>query len=138
MRPIRMILTLGLPLLVAACAHATLVPQIMAVDSPGVVRVEVKRIHGGIVELAVFNTSPAMIVIDRDGVFLQTPSGRLAREPGGLATTHNVPPGGVHGLNVKFALGDLQAGAPVQLEFPNAILVNGSPVPVPPIPLAVN
>ena len=98
-------------------------------------RVDLTNIQDDIYTLMVYNTSGGGLVIDRDAFLLQTPAGLIKREPGGLASVYNVPPGGAHDVRLRFRVEGLPAGQQVYLLVDQAVRVNGEPVGLPPIVL---
>jgi hypothetical protein len=77
-------------------------------------------------------------VVHRDRIYLSTPSGAVARLPGGAAHTYTLPPGGAHDVNVRFDLSRLEEGTRVEVLFGDALDVRGARVDVGAIPFIVN
>jgi hypothetical protein len=138
--PRRQWLPLLLPLLLGASLGSGCAPQLTvvqgAVEAPGVARVELRKIKKDLIDLQVVNTSPQPLTVDRDGFYLEGPTGALARIPGRGRRTSSVPPGAVRLVRMKFDRGALPHGAQVQLAMPQAILVEDQAVPMPPILLS--
>jgi hypothetical protein len=116
------------------CAQVTLQPNQRRVEKAEWVRVEVAEIDGNILAFDVYNLSKLNLVVFRDKIVLETARGRRGREPGGTSRYYNVPPGGMHDVKVKFALDDCQPGEEVRVLFESALVADGAPVPVAPIP----
>jgi hypothetical protein len=106
-------------------------PVAPVVDGPGGVRVLVKAQDGDLFKLEVVNYGAAPIVVDRDRVVLFTASGPRTRVAGGLGGSYDVPPGGRHGLNVRFRLGGIRTGERVALSLAGAVTQNGELLMVP-------
>jgi hypothetical protein len=132
-------------LLAAACATT---PQTTAM-APIEHRAEVHEIEAqniklrwlrtfeGIITCEVINLGAQPVLVDRDAIVLVTPTGeRRARIPGGLQTTYLVPPSGSHVVNVRYDLAGILDDDVAQLDFARAILLNGQPVPIPPLAIA--
>jgi hypothetical protein len=132
MRLLTLIMAVGL----SGCA-ATLSPVRADSELRGCVLVRLKQIDGKIVKLLVVNESPYLLVVDRDRITLSSAAGERSRVPGGLAGTYTIPPGGGHDVNLKFDLGGLTPGS-AELRFTQAILINGTPLDVPPLTFKVD
>jgi hypothetical protein len=124
-------LLLGMMLSVG-CAP-TLVPIQGAVEAPGVARVELREIKKDLIDLQVINISQQPLTVDRNSFYLAGPTGTQERLPGGRRTTYVVQPGKVRVVRMKFDRRSLPRGVEVQLAMPEAILIEGQPVPMPPI-----
>jgi hypothetical protein len=129
-----------LPLLLGVVLGSGCAPQIIAtqrlVEAPGVARVEVRKIKKDLIDLLVTNTSPQPLTINRDGFYLEGPTGALARTPSRGRHVYFLPPGVARVVRMKFDRAALPHGVQVQLSMPQAILVEGQAVPMPPIPLS--
>src|SRR5882724_8536788 len=123
---------LGLSL--AACSGTTLQATQRQIETAQWARIEVARVEGAILTFDVYNLSKLNMVILRDKIVLETAQGRRGREPGGLQSYYNVPPGAMHDVKVKFDLSDCQPGQPVKVLFDSAVVADGTPVPLAPIP----
>lgn len=138
--PTRQWLPLLLPLLLGAALGGGCAPQLVAVqgavEAPGVARVHLREIKKDLIDLQVINTSPQPLTVDRDGFYLEGPSGALARTPGRGRHTYTVQPGGVRVVRMKFDRSALPHGVQVNLAMPSAILIEGQPVPMPPLVLS--
>jgi hypothetical protein len=117
-----------------SCSQVTLHAQQRRVEKPQWARVEVGEIDRDILAFDVYNLSKLNLVVLRDKIVLETARGRRGREPGGSSRYYNVPPGGMHDVKVKFELGDCQPGEEVRVLFESALVVDGTPVPMAPIP----
>lgn len=106
-------------------------PELM---TPGALRIVLLETDENLITVDVFNQTSAPMVIYRDSVMLSTPSGMRARMRGGVGHVYTVPPGGVHKLRVRYDLYGLRRGDQVAMVFQNAIVINGQPVPVEPLP----
>lgn len=138
--PKRQWMLLLLPLLLGVtlgtgCAPVLTVVQ-GAAEAPGVARVELRKIKKDLIDLQVINTSPQPLTVNRDGFYLEGPSGALARIPGRGRHAYFVLPGGVRVVRMKFDRRALPHGVQVQLSMPQAILIGDQPVPMPPILLS--
>lgn len=114
-----------------------LVAQRVEVITPGGARVSLKNARGPVIELEVFNYTPAPMVVYRDNIMLSSSQGLRPRLPGGVSNVYTVAPGGVHQVNVKYDLHGLRRGETVAVVFQNAFIVNSQSVPVEPIPFLV-
>lgn len=135
--PRRQWMPLLLPLLLGSALGSGCAPQLVAtqgaVEAPGVARVELRKIKKDLIDLQVVNTSPQPLTVNRDGFYLEGPTGALARIPGHGRRVYFVPPGAVRVVRMKFDRGALPHGVQVQLSMPQAILIEGQAVPMPPI-----
>ena len=123
---------LGLSL--AACSGATLQATQRRIEINRWARVEVARVDGAVLTFDVYNLSKLNMVILRDKIVLETAQGRRGREPGGLQSYYNVPPGAMHDVKVKFDLSGCEPGQAVNVLFESAVVADGTPVPLAPIP----
>lgn len=136
--PFAAVLALGSLGLSAGCAPgARLVAQRAELITPGAIRVLLLGVEDNLVKVDLFNQTSAPMLVYRDQVMLSTSHGMRARMQGGIGHVYTIPPGGVHKLNVRYDLYDLRPGDQVAIIFQNAIVVNGQPVPVEPLPLLV-
>jgi hypothetical protein len=124
----------GLVLLVGGCASVRLHATQESTVSKGLVRIEVAKIEGDILTFDVYNLSKLQLMVLRDKIVLETPTGRRGREPGGVQRFYNIEPGGAHDVKVKFDFSDCAPGQEVKVRFDSAILVDVTPVPIAPIP----
>jgi hypothetical protein len=83
------------------------------------------------------NRSDTPIIVDRDAVLLQTPSGPRQRLPGGISRYYLLAPGERHRVQCLYWVADLKPGDSPQLDFSRAITRMGTPLPVEPLPLTV-
>jgi hypothetical protein len=84
------------------------------------------------------NRSDTPIIVDRDAVVLQTPSGPRQRLPGGISRYYLLAPGERHRVQCLYWVADLKPDDRPQLDFSHAITRMGTvAVPVEPIPLTV-
>jgi hypothetical protein len=118
----------------AGCSGATLRATQRRIETARWARVEVARVDGAVLTFDVYNLSQLNMVILRDKIVLETAQGRRGRDPGGLQSYYNVPPGAMHDVKVKFDLSDCQPGQPVRVLFESAVVADGTPVPLAPIP----
>jgi hypothetical protein len=129
-----------LPLFLGAVLGSGCAPQLIAtqrvVEAPGAARVEVRKIKKDLIDLLVTNTSPQPLTINRDGFYLEGPTGALARIPSRGRHVYFLPPGITRVVRMKFDRGALPHGVQVQLAMPQAILIEGQPVAMPPLPLS--
>ena len=111
--------------------------QLKAVQSRTVAenwaRVEVGEVSGDILTFQVYNLSKLNLVILRDKIVLETPTGRRGREPGGASNYYNVAPGAMHDVKVKFDFSDCAGGQEVKVRFDSALVADGAPIPIAPI-----
>jgi len=121
-------------LALAGCSHTTLEATQQRSAASQWARVELSEVDGDMLTFDVYNLSKLNLVILRDKIVLETPSGRRGREPGGLRSYYNVAPGAMHDVKVKFDLGDCPPGQPVKVLFDAALLADGTPVPMAPLP----
>jgi hypothetical protein len=96
-------------------------------------RVQLTEVDDDIFKFIVFNLTREPMVILRDEIVAVTPTGTLRREPGGVSSVYNVPPGGAHDVNVKFDLDGVNAGDRIEVRFDRAVLINGAPTRVAPV-----
>ena len=124
---------------VAGCGTAsyTIVAQRGEVFTPGAVRVVMRNVHRDIISVDVFNQTGAPMVVYRDSFLLSTSTGMRARLAGGVSNVYNIPPGGVHEVRVRYDLSGLSRGEQLALVLQNALVVNGQPVPIEPLPFLV-
>ena len=118
----------------AGCSGVTLQATQQRTETTQWARVEVSEVDGQVLTFDVFNLSRLNMVVLRDKIVLETPSGRRGREPGGLQNYYNVAPGAMHDVKVKFDLSDCRPGQAVRVLFESALLADGTPVPMAPIP----
>ena len=114
-----------------------IVAQRGEVFTPGAARVVLRGVREDIITVDVFNQTPAPMVIYRDSFLLSTPSGTRSRLPGGVSNVYTVQPGGVHEVRVRFSLANLHPGEQLALVLQNALVVNGQPIPIEPLPFVV-
>lgn len=120
------------------CAEGTrLIAQRPEVFLPGGARVVLMKVDDDLITLDVFNQTPYPLTIYRDAFLLSTPSGMRSRLPGGVSNVYNVAPGGVHTVKMRYKLDGLHRGDQVALMFQNALVVNGQPMPLEPLPFVV-
>lgn len=120
------------------CGSAThLVAQRAEVFTPGAARVVLMSVDDAIITIDVFNQTPYPMVIYRDALMLSTRAGGRARLPGGVGHVYSVRPGGVQTVKVRYPINGLHRGDQVALVFENALLVNGQPLPIEPLPFLV-
>lgn len=117
-----------------SCSQVTLQANQRRVERAEWARVEVAEVDGDILSFDVYNLSKLNLVVLRDKIVLETARGRRGREPGGTSRYYNVPPGGMHDVKVKFVFDDCQPGEEVRVLFESALVVDGAPVPMAPIP----
>ena len=116
------------------CAGTTLQATERQVETANLARVEVAEVAGEVLTFDVYNLSKLSMVVYRDKIVLETPTGRRGRDPGGLQRSYDIAPGRMHDVKVKFDLGDCPPGQQVKVLFDSALAVDGTPVPVAPIP----
>jgi hypothetical protein len=121
-------------LALSGCTGTTLQASQPRIETARWARVEVTEVDRDILSFDVYNLSKLNLVILRDKIVLETAQGRRGREPGGLQSYYNVAPGAMHDVKVKFDLSDCQPGQPVKVLFESALLVDGTPVPMAPLP----
>lgn len=124
-----------LPPLLAGCSGATARP-VTSESRAGGVTVMLNEVDGDIFKLTVINSSNASLVVFRDRFYLRGSDGVHAREAGGAASVYTIPPGGVHGVNVKFRL-EGPPGTRLELDFADAIRTGDGPLRLPPIECVV-
>lgn len=132
-------LLLAGPVLAAAgcVAGSQLVPQRAELVIAGSARILLKDARGGTLTFEVYNHTGGQMQIQRDAFFLSTPHGLRPRLPGGGAGTFAVQPGGVREISLRFDLHGLSRGDTVTLVCQSGLLIDHNPLPVEPIPLAV-
>ena len=118
----------------AGCSGATLQATQQQIETARWARVDVARIDGEVLTFHVYNLSTLNMVILRDKIVLETAQGRRGREPGGLQSYYNLPPGAMHDVKVKFDLSDCRPGQAVKVLFESAVVADGAPIPLAPIP----
>lgn len=120
------------------CGTASqLVAQRGEVFTPGAARVVLMSTSNNIVTVDVFNQTAYPLVIYRDLFMLSTATGMRSRMPGGVSNVYTVRPGGVHTVKVRFDLTGMRPGEQAALVFQNALIVNGQPLPLEPLPFVV-
>lgn len=120
----------------AGCAAPRrLMAQRAELITPGIVRVLLVEVEDNQITVDVFNQTMVPMIVYRDGLTLSTATGMRARMRGGVAHVYTLPPGGMHRVKVRFDLYGLRPGDQAALIFQNAVIVNGQPVPVEPLPL---
>lgn len=118
-------------------AGSQLVPQRAELVIAGSARILLKDARGGTLTFEVYNHTGGQMLIQRDAFFLSTPHGMRPRSPGGGAGTFAVQPGGVREISLRFDLHGLSRGDTVTLVCQSGLLIDNNPLPVEPIPLAV-
>jgi hypothetical protein len=121
-------------LTVAGCATVQLQATQRSVEASGFARVEVGEVDGDILTFDVYNLSKLTLVVLRDKIVLETPTGRRGREPGGLQRYYNVAPGAMHDVKVKFDFSDCTAGTELKVRFDDALMADGAPLRIAPVP----
>lgn len=130
--------SVGGSLVQGGCGPAIrLVAQRPELMTPGALRIVLLGVDDNLITVDLFNQTSAPMVVYRDSVLLSTPTGMRARMRGGVGHVYTVPPGGVHKLRVRFDLYGLRRGDQVAMVFQNAIVINGQPVPVEPLPFVL-
>jgi len=109
-----------------------------SVETADRVRVTLHSVDNGILTFEVFNLTNSTLVVDRDKFQLETPKGRIARVPGGVANLYNLPPGGAHDVRVRFPLAECAGDEGLKVVFDGAFLERGVPVPIAGLPLRCN
>jgi len=133
-----LLLAAGATLGLGACGPAVrLVAQRPELMTPGALRIVLLGVDENQVTVDIFNQTSAPMLIYRDSVMLSTAAGMRARMRGGVGHVYTVPPGGVHKLRVRYDLYGLSRGDQVAMVFQNAIVLNGQPVPVEPLPFVL-
>lgn len=127
-------LSAALCLASTACGGVTLHPLQRRADAAQWVRVEVTEVDRDILSFDVYNLSKLTLLVLRDKIVLETPLGRRGREPGGLRNNYSLPPGSMHDVKVKFDLSDCPPGQEVKVSFENALVADGAPIRIAPIP----
>jgi hypothetical protein len=132
------LVALLLLMLLSGCARGTAFAQASgAVQAPGTATVRIGGFDGDILSFNVVNESSGVMTILRDRVYMIRGGQRIYRQPGGAAREYMVPPRGHHEVKVRYRLEDPRPGESVAVHFEEALLVNGQPVPIEPIPLQV-
>lgn len=127
-------LCVGVGVALTGCGGATLQPMQRQAESAQWVRVEVTDVDRDILSFHVYNLSKLTLVVLRDKIVLETPQGRRGREPGGVRNHYNLPPASMHDVKVKFDLSDCSPGQEVKVSFENALVADGAPIRIAPIP----
>ena len=121
---------------VACHSSAQVAPVNPAVAAPqGQARIELRKVAGDLLELAVFNDSDELLTVDRDAVALETKNGVQKRLPGGAGTLYTIEPGRFHYLNARFDFGGVAAGETVSVRFDKVVMQRGQPVAIAPMQL---
>lgn len=120
------------------CGSAShLIAQRGEVFLPGAARVVLMGTSGDIITVDVFNQTIYPMVIYRDLFMLSTAQGLRSRLPGGVSNVYTVRGGGVHTVKVRFNLAGMRPGEQAALVFQNALVINGQPLPMEPLPFVV-
>jgi hypothetical protein len=131
------LLVLATALATAGCGYPTLHITQAEVASDGRARVILKEIDGRTFKLEVVNESSDPLVVYRDRVTAQLPSGTEERLPGGATNLYTVSPGSSHAVNVSFNLDGLKAGDDVWILLNDAVTLKGTTVVLKPIKTVV-
>jgi len=127
-RPVTLALALAVLAPALGCAgQPQFRPHAPSVTSE-LVRVEFLEQDEDIFKFMVYSRSNQPMVILRDKVFLLLDGQRIARNPGGLKSTYDLPPGGTHDVNVAYDLEHLREAGEFSISFETAIAKNGEPI----------
>jgi hypothetical protein len=121
-------------LCLTGCASVQLQATQRSVEANGFARVEVGEVDGDILTFDVYNLSKLTLVVLRDKIVLETPTGRRGREPGGVQRAYTVAPGAMHDVKVKFDFSDCTAGTELKVRFDDALVADGAPLHIAPVP----
>jgi hypothetical protein len=113
--------------LVLGCTYPAYRPDSPSVESEAV-RVEFLEQDDDIFKFMVYSRAHEPMLILRDQVFLLVGGDRIARVPGGLKSTYDLPPGGAHDVFVAYDLSHLEGVAEFSISFETAVTLNGAPV----------
>lgn len=120
------------------CGTASrLIAQRGEVFTPGAARVVLMSANDDLITVEVFNQTAYPLVIYRDLFMLSTASGLRSRLKGGVSHVYTVRGGGVQTVKVRFDLTGMRPGEQAALVFQNALIVNGQPLPIEPLPFIV-
>jgi hypothetical protein len=120
------------------CGTASrLIAQRGEVFTPGAARVVLMSTSDDVITVDVFNQTAYPLVIYRDLFMLSTATGMRSRMKGGVSNVYTVRGGGVHTVKVRFDLTGMRPGEQAALVFQNALIVNGQPLPLEPLPFIV-
>jgi hypothetical protein len=122
--------------LALGCGPA-LAPTKTEVEAPSVARVQLTAIEDNIFKFMVYNLSDQPMVILRDEVLLQTPSGSRHRLPGGYSNVYNLAPGESHAVHTRFDLTNIESGDTLEVHFGPAVQIRGKPTQIEPILIQV-
>jgi hypothetical protein len=122
-------------LLLSGCVSLTAVRPISTI--PGVVRISFDYQTSNVFSFIVENQSGATLLVDRNAITCKQIGGERARLPGGATWVYEIPPGGKHRVNLRFALDGLHHGDPVWFHWQSALQVAGAALPVEPIEMRV-
>jgi hypothetical protein len=122
--------------LVLGCGPA-LAPTRTEVEAPSVARVQLTAIEDNIFKFMVYNLSDQPMVVLRDEVLLQTPSGPRHRLPGGYSNVYNLAPGESHAVHTRFDLSNVESGDTLEVHFTAALQIGGKPTQIQPLLIRV-
>jgi hypothetical protein len=104
----------------------------------GSVAVKFERQKGHVLRVRIFNTSNALVFVDRDGLVLKSEGQVFQRKVGSSRSFWLLQPGEERVVAAHFDLSELQPGKSAELAFENAIVVDGEPVAVDPVQFFVD
>jgi hypothetical protein len=113
----RLFFVVALALATAACGSSVAFDARVPEARSESVTVKLVEHDDEIFEFLVLSHSDEQLVILRDDVFLVVDGQRHPREPGGLARTYDLPPGGSHAVNVKFSPRAFRRGPRVRCQL---------------------
>lgn len=123
--------------LVACAVPPPLSPIQRTAELPAQARVELATTQGDTLKFFVSNLTDASLIISRDAIVMSSSQGVRNRKPGGVANMYLLAPKGIHDVNVRFSFEGVKAGETVKVLFDRALLLDGHPLPMPPISLRV-
>jgi len=121
-------LALALGAATASCAPQSRFQAYTPSAESDFVRVEFLEQDDDVFKFMVYSRSKEPLVIRRDEVFLVLSGQRIARTPGGLKHTYDLPPGGTHDVFVAYDLARLKEASEFSISFETAITLQGEPV----------
>ena len=123
----RPVLALLVASLFVGCAYPAYRPSSPSAESE-TLRVDFLEQDDDVFKFMVYSRGDRPMVLRRDEVFLVIDGQRYSRVPGGLKSTYDLPPGGLHDVNVAYDFSRLDEVSEFSISFETAVALNGSPV----------
>lgn len=126
----RLVLVALAAIVFIGCGSTSYRPSARTAESAAV-RVEFLEQDDDVFKFMVYSRSDQPMLIRRDDVFLVVGGQRIARNPGGLKSTYDLPPGGAHDVYVAYDLSRLEGVSEFSISFETAVTLKGAVVPGP-------